>query len=69
MMAVLPVELINKLFHDVIQNAKNIGDLMKEMSTIDEIWYMLVSLVLIFIIPPMATFHRKLRSDYLSADP
>ena len=34
MMAVLPVELINKLFNDVIQNAKNIIDLMKEMSTI-----------------------------------
>ena len=69
MMAVLPVELINKLFHDVIQNARNIGDLMKEMSTIDQIWYMLVSLVLIFLIPPIATFHRKLWLDYLSADP
>ena len=69
MMAVLPVELINKLFHDVIQNAKNIGDLMKEMSTIDEIWYMLVSLVLIFIIPQMATFqqiHQKTIPEHLN---
>ena len=33
-MAVVPVELINKLFHDVVQNAKNIGDLMKEIKTI-----------------------------------
>ena len=44
-MAVVPVELINKLFHDVVQNAKNIGDLMKEITTIDQIWYMLVSLI------------------------
>ena len=43
-MAVVPVELINKLFHDVVQNAKNIGDLMKEIKTIDQIYYMLVSL-------------------------
>ena len=44
-MAVVPVELINKLFHDVVQNAKNIGDLMKEITTIDKIYYMLVSLI------------------------
>ena len=44
-MAVVPVELINKLFHDVIQNAKNIGNLMKEIKTIDQIYYMLVSSV------------------------
>ena len=36
-MTVLPIELINKLFHDVIQNAKNIGDLMNEITTINQI--------------------------------
>ena len=51
-MAVVPVELINKLFHDVIQNARNIGDLMKEIKTIDQIYYMLVSLLLTCLIPP-----------------
>ena len=43
-MTVLPIELINKLFHDVIQNAKNIGNLMNEITTINQIYYMLVSL-------------------------
>ena len=44
-MTVLPIELINKLFHDVIQNAKNIGNLMKEITTINQMYYMLVSFI------------------------
>ena len=51
-MTVLPIELINKVFHDVIQNAKNIGNLMNEITTINQIYYMLVSLNFIWLFPP-----------------
>ena len=51
-MTVLPIELINKLFHDVMQNAKNIGNLTKEITTINQIYYMLVSLNFIWLFPP-----------------
>ena len=42
-MAIIPIDLINKLFGVVLKNAEHIGDLVREMETIDQIWYMTVS--------------------------
>ena len=42
-MAMIPVDIINNLFGVVLKNAELIGDLVREMETIDQIWYMMVS--------------------------
>ena len=42
-MAIIPVDLINKLFGVVLKNAEHIGGLVREMETIDQIWFMMVS--------------------------
>ena len=42
-MAIIPVDIINNLFNVVLKNAELIGDLVREMETIDQIWCMTVS--------------------------
>ena len=42
-MAIIPVDMINNLFGVVLKNAEHIGDLVREMETIDQIWCMTVS--------------------------
>ena len=42
-MAIISVDMINNLFGVVLKNAEHIGDLVREMETIDQIWYMMVS--------------------------
>ena len=42
-MSIIPVNLINQLFGAVLKNTKLIGDLVRVVETIDQIWYMMVS--------------------------
>ena len=50
-MAIIPIDLINKLFGVVLKNAEHIGGLVREMETIDQIWYMTVSFSQYLFVP------------------